>query len=80
MPEAPLQVLHARVNLLFGGVLVGGALVGLVLAGWLSGRLARPIGILADGARRIASGERHAPIPVIGHDEIATLAERNNFV
>ncbi len=80
MPEAPLQVLHARVNLLFGGVLVGGALVGLVLAGWLSGRLARPIGILADGARRIASGERHAPIPVIGHDEIATLAEEFNVM
>ena len=28
-----------------------------------------------DGARRIALGERHAAIPVVGHDELATLAE-----
>lgn len=78
MPEAPLQALHTRVNLLFGGVLVGGALVGMALAGWLSGRLARPIRELADGARRIATGERHAAIPVSGHDEIAALAEEFN--
>jgi two-component system NtrC family sensor kinase len=35
---------------------------------------------LADGARRIASGERHAAIPVVGHDEIATLAEEFNIM
>ncbi|MCM2264403.1 MAG: cache domain-containing protein [Desulfuromonadales bacterium] len=80
MPETPLQALHARVNLLFGGVLVCGALVGTVLAGWLSGRLARPIRELAGGARRIASGERHAAIPVSGHDELATLAEEFNIM
>jgi two-component system NtrC family sensor kinase len=78
MPEAPLKALHTRVNLLFGGILFGGALIGLVLVGWLSGRLARPVRILADGARRLAAGERHAEIPVSGHDEIATLAEEFN--
>lgn len=80
MPEAPLQALHTRVNLLFAAVLIGGAVVGVVLAGWLSGRLARPIRDLADSARRIASGERHAAIPVSGHDEIATLADEFNIM
>jgi two-component system NtrC family sensor kinase len=80
MPEAPFQALHAQVNLLFGAVLVGGSLIGLGLAGWLSGRLARPIRVLADGARRLASGGRHAAISVSGHDEIATLAEEFNIM
>lgn len=78
MPEAPFQALRAHTNLLFAIVLVGGALVGMALAGWVSGRLARPIRKLADGARRIASGERHTAITVTGHDEIATLAEEFN--
>ncbi|NJC88458.1 MAG: HAMP domain-containing protein [Desulfuromonas sp.] len=80
MPEAPFLAMRSRTNLLFAVVLIGGALVGLSLAGWLSGRLARPIRILAEGARRIASGERHAAIPVSGHDEIATLAEEFNIM
>mgnify|MGYP001026919763 CR=1 FL=1 len=80
LPEAPVKALHARTNLLFGIILAGGSLIGLVLAGWLSRRLARPIRDLAEGARRIAAGERHADIPVIGHDEIAVLAEEFNIM
>ncbi|TLM65709.1 MAG: HAMP domain-containing protein [Deltaproteobacteria bacterium] len=80
LPEAPWRALRSRTNLLFGAVLVCGALVGLALAGWLSGRLVRPVRVLAEGARRIARGESYAPIPVIGRDEIASLAEEFNVM
>jgi len=78
MPEAPFKALLARNNVLFAAILICGALIGLALAGWLSSRLAQPIRALAEGARRIATGEPHAGIPVNGDDELAMLAEEFN--
>jgi nitrogen fixation/metabolism regulation signal transduction histidine kinase len=51
------------------------ALVGAVL---LSGRIARPVRELAEGARRVAAGDLDAAVPVQTADEIGQLAESFN--
>ncbi|HSP00434.1 MAG TPA: HAMP domain-containing protein, partial [Thioalkalivibrio sp.] len=57
------------------------ALVAAFLAAWVLGaRLARPVHILADAARRIAQGKYDAPVQLRGRDEFAQLAESFNVM
>ena len=78
MPEQPLMKMRTSLNLIFGAVLLFVTAIGITLSTWLSSRLARPIGALADGARRIAAGEHIAPIAVQSNDEISLLADEFN--
>jgi two-component system NtrC family sensor kinase len=78
MPERPFLNVRTNINLIFSAVLAFVGLIGIVLAVWISSRLARPVRALADGARRMASGERIAPIVVTSHDEIGLLADEFN--
>ena len=78
MPERPFLTMRTNINLIFGGVLAFVALIGIALSGWISNKLARPVRALAEGARRMAAGERIDPIVVDTHDEIALLAEEFN--
>ncbi len=50
----------------------------LVLAYWLSARLARPVSALAQGARRVAAGDFAAEVPCSGPRETVELARAFN--
>lgn len=78
MPERPFLTMRTNINLIFAGVLAFVALIGVALSGWISNRLAGPVRALAEGARRMAAGERIQPIVVNTNDEIALLAEEFN--
>lgn len=78
MPERPFLTMRTTINLIFGAVLAFVALIGIALSGWISNKLARPVRALAEGARRMAAGERIEPIVVNTHDEIALLADEFN--
>jgi two-component system NtrC family sensor kinase len=78
MPEKPLLQLRGQINLIFSAVLVFVSLIGIVLSAWLGANLSRPIRALAEGARRIASGDHLPDISVESDDEIASLAGEFN--
>ena len=78
MPERPFLNMRTSLNLVFGAVLLFVSAIGITLSTWISGRLARPVRALAEGARRIAAGEHIQPIAVDTHDEIGLLADEFN--
>lgn len=78
MPERPFLTMRTNINLIFIGGLAFVALIGIALSGWISNKLARPVWALAEGARRMAAGERIEPIVVNTHDEISLLADEFN--
>jgi two-component system sensor histidine kinase BaeS len=55
-----------------------GAVFAAIVAFILAGAIARPIRRVAAASRRLASGERHEPLPVEGPAEIASLAAAFN--
>jgi NtrC-family two-component system sensor histidine kinase KinB len=55
-----------------------GVLAGLLLAGWVTVRLVRPVSVVAQAAQRIATGDLSARARVKGRDEIAALAVEFN--
>jgi two-component system, NtrC family, nitrogen regulation sensor histidine kinase NtrY len=59
---------------------VAAASLGLAIAAALAlaRRIARPAGALADAARRVAAGDLEAQAPVMGDDELASLAQAFN--
>ncbi|HET9596482.1 MAG TPA: ATP-binding protein [Anaeromyxobacteraceae bacterium] len=59
-------------------ILAAVALAGLVCAGWLTARLLRPLGALADAARRIGEGDLEMRAPAEGKDEIAAVGAEFN--
>ena len=54
------------------------ALIGITLSTWIGSRLARPVRVLADAARRMAAGELVEPVPVGSDDEIGLLTDEFN--
>jgi two-component system, NtrC family, nitrogen regulation sensor histidine kinase NtrY len=61
-----------RIGLLAG---VSGILLGLLASWAISRRMTRSVAQLADGARRVASGDWAARVQVSSHDEIGHLAQ-----
>lgn len=78
MPEQPLLDLRKNLNLIFAGVLLFVALIGITLSTWIGSRLAQPVRVLADAARRMAAGEPVEPVVVSSDDEIGLLADEFN--
>ncbi len=78
MPEQPLLDLRTNLNLIFAGVLLFVALIGITLSTWIGSRLAQPVRVLADAARRMAAGEPVEPVVVRSDDEIGLLADEFN--
>jgi len=78
MPEQPLLDMRRNLNLIFAGVLLFVALIGITLSTWIGSRLARPVRVLADAARRMAAGELVEPVPVGSDDEIGLLTDEFN--
>jgi two-component system NtrC family sensor kinase len=78
MPERPFLKIRSNLNLVFTAVLLFVSLIGVTLSTWISRRLARPVRLLAEGARRIAAGEHIEPIAVSTRDEIGLLADEFN--
>jgi nitrogen fixation/metabolism regulation signal transduction histidine kinase len=78
VPRTDLDVLRGdvlRLTLLIGAAAL---VVALLAALWLSGRIARPVGRVADAARRVAGGDLDDPVPVTSSDEVGALAEAFN--
>ena len=61
-----------RNTLLVAGA--AGLLIALLFTGLTARRVARPVTVLADAARRAAEGDYQAEIPEGGRDEVGTLA------
>ena len=62
------------------GFAVGGAgtLLALLLAGWATARVTRPVKLLAAGAGEVARGNWEARVEIDSHDEIGELARAFN--
>lgn len=62
------------------GLVVGasGILLALVIAGWATARVTRPVKELARGAREVASGNWEARVDIHSTDEIGALADAFN--
>ena len=78
MPEQPLLDLRKNLNLIFAGVLLFVALIGITLSTWIGSRLAQPVRVLADAARRMAAGEPVEPVAIRSDDEIGLLTDEFN--
>jgi signal transduction histidine kinase len=73
-PRTPLDVVTGQLRVLSLGI-AAAALAGALLAALvLSVRIARPVGALAESARRVAAGELTTTVPVETADEIGELA------
>ena len=53
-------------------------LIGLLVSFWISARITKPVGELAEGARRVADGRWDTRIDLHGRDEIGQLAAAFN--
>ena len=62
------------------GLLVGGTgiVLAILLSGWISARVTRPVEQLAAAAGDVAAGNWDAQVPVISRDELGMLAESFN--
>jgi two-component system nitrogen regulation sensor histidine kinase NtrY len=62
------------------GLLVGGTgiVLAILLSGWISARVTRPVEQLAAAASDVAAGNWNAQVPVLSHDELGMLAESFN--
>jgi nitrogen fixation/metabolism regulation signal transduction histidine kinase len=76
-PRADLD-LAGRVRGLTLGVAGVALVAALGVALWLSGRIAWPVGRVADAARRVAGGDLDGSVPVTSRDEIGDLAAAFN--
>jgi two-component system, OmpR family, sensor kinase len=74
----PVERLNYRTWATAGGVGAAGLLAAIVVGIALSRRLTRRLHLVATGAERFGAGRLDEPIPVEGHDEIASLADRLN--
>lgn len=71
---AVLREIRRSTNVWFGLVLAGATGVSLLLAGWLSGRVTRPLEELASQARRVQLDRLDVPFPTGRRDEIGQLS------
>ncbi|MDX1567993.1 MAG: HAMP domain-containing sensor histidine kinase, partial [Longimicrobiales bacterium] len=72
--QAVLDEIRRSTNLWFGGVLAAATAASLLLAGWLSGRVTRPLQDLASQARRVDLDRLDVPFPTGRRDEIGQLS------
>jgi PAS domain S-box-containing protein len=57
---------------------VAACLLGVLATSWLTNRLTRPLGVLAQAVRRIGEGDLFARARIAGQDEIAAVAREVN--
>jgi signal transduction histidine kinase len=78
IPRTDLELVTGhvrRVTLLVGAAALVAA---LLVALWLSGRIAGPVRRVSDAARRVAAGDLDDSVPVASTDEVGALAEAFN--
>jgi nitrogen fixation/metabolism regulation signal transduction histidine kinase len=78
LPGETLDVVAADIRRLSIALAVATLVGALVVAVFLSGRIARPVRELAEGARRVAAGDLDIAVPVTTRDEIGQLATSFN--
>jgi nitrogen fixation/metabolism regulation signal transduction histidine kinase len=78
VPREAAEAVAANIRRLSVALAAATLVAALILAVLLSGRIARPVRELAEGARRVAAGDLHAAVPVATADEIGQLAESFN--
>jgi two-component system nitrogen regulation sensor histidine kinase NtrY len=74
------QELLVRLRNLTLGVAAAALAVALAAGAWISRRVTRPVRALAEGARRVASGDLGAAVPVTGGRELEELATAFNHM
>jgi nitrogen fixation/metabolism regulation signal transduction histidine kinase len=77
-PRTPLVAVRGSVRSLSIAIGVGSLGAALAFAFLLSGRIARPVGELAAGARRVAAGDLTSSVAAATEDEIGDLARAFN--
>ena len=60
------------------GVAGGGIVLALLLSGWASARVTRPVELLAHAAQEVAAGDWDVRVDVTGDDELGQLADSFN--
>jgi two-component system NtrC family sensor kinase len=78
VPEAAITESVRAFRLVFGGVLAGAILLALMMSLILSRQLLRPVGVMEEGARRMARGDLETGLDVRSEDELQGLAEEFN--
>jgi nitrogen fixation/metabolism regulation signal transduction histidine kinase len=78
LPGEALDVVAGDIRRLSIALAVATLVAALVGAVLLSGRIARPVHDLAEGARRVAAGDLDIAVPVATRDEIGQLATSFN--
>jgi two-component system OmpR family sensor kinase/two-component system sensor histidine kinase BaeS len=67
-----------RSNIAIGIAALAGILAAVLMGGWLSGRLIRPIRNLMDASKALARGDLNQQVPVTSQDELGLLTETFN--
>jgi two-component system nitrogen regulation sensor histidine kinase NtrY len=78
IPRTELDTVVGKVKRLGLGMVAAALLASLLVAVWLSALISRPIGALAEGARRVARGDLGAVVAGGGPGEIGELARAFN--
>ena len=73
-----LVLLTRRILQIAAAVAGVAILIGLLISLWVSSRITRPLEVLAEGAREVASGRWDTVIDLRGRDEIGQLASAFN--
>ena len=69
------EAIGGETQVLVAGLSVGAVLVGIVLAVWLSRRIAAPIETMVGVSRRLAAGDFTVSLPPASRDEVGQLTE-----
>ncbi|MSP61823.1 MAG: HAMP domain-containing protein [Myxococcales bacterium] len=78
VPDEELDRALSWIRALAGAVTAGGLALALLLGFLVARRIARPLGALAEGARRVAAGDLDAVVDVHTRDEVGDLARTFN--
>ena len=79
-PVAEVRAYTMQMQLQIAVLTLVGIALALISTMVYTRRLVRPIGALVEGANRLSEGDLQYKIPVVGHDELGTLATEFNLM
>jgi signal transduction histidine kinase len=76
--QRELVLLDRKIMKISAAVAAAALLVGFLVSFWISARITKPVEVLAEGAREVASGRWDTRIEIRGRDEVGQLATAFN--